>query len=67
MTCWYLGVSNVAGTAVEFPMGALFKHGGAILKIDTWTLDAGYGLDDYLCIFTTKGEVAVYRGTDPSQ
>ena len=67
MSCWYLGVANIAGAATAFDFGPLFRRGGHIVKIDTWTLDAGYGLDDNLCIFTSKGEVAVYRGADPSQ
>jgi hypothetical protein len=67
LSCWYLGVSSIAGAASPFNFGPLFKRGGHIVKIDTWTLDAGYGMDDYLVIFTSKGEVAVYRGTDPSQ
>ena len=67
LSCWYLGVSAIAGAATQFNFGALFRRGGHIVKIDTWTLDAGYGVDDNLCIFTSKGEVAVYHGTDPSQ
>jgi hypothetical protein len=32
----------------------------------TWTLDAGYGVDDYAVFITNMGEVIVYQGTDPS-
>jgi hypothetical protein len=32
----------------------------------TWTLDAGYGMDDYLAFITSKGEVLVWRLTDPT-
>jgi hypothetical protein len=34
--------------------------------LDTWTIDAGYGVDDNLVFMTSEGEVIVYRGTDPS-
>jgi hypothetical protein len=32
----------------------------------TWTLDAGYGVDDLAAFVTTEGEIIVYRGTDPA-
>lgn len=66
MSCWYLAIDAISGAATKFDFGPIFSRGGHIIKIDTWTLDAGYGSDDYLCVFTSAGEVAVYRGTDPS-
>jgi hypothetical protein len=65
-SCWYLPVDAIAGAAVEFDFGPLFKNGGYITKVDTWSLDAGVGLDDYFVVFSSKGEVAVYQGTDPA-
>lgn len=62
----YLPVQSIGGNMATFPLGAVFKRGGAINAIYTWTLDAGEGSDDHLVIISTKGEVAVYRGTDPS-
>jgi hypothetical protein len=32
----------------------------------TWTIDAGYGVDDLAAFITSNGEVAVYKGSDPS-
>jgi hypothetical protein len=32
----------------------------------TWTIDAGYGVDDFGAFITSMGEVIVYKGTDPS-
>jgi hypothetical protein len=66
MNLWYLPAFAIAGAAVKFDLGPLFRRGGHIVKVDTWTLDAGYGVDDYLMAFTSEGEVAVYGGTDPS-
>ena len=40
--------------------------GGAIVGMYTWTIDAGYGVDDLAAFITNQGEVIVYRGTDPS-
>ena len=66
LSCWYLPTDSLGGAAVQFDFAPLFKMGGYITKIDTWSLDAGQGLDDYFLVFTSQGEVAVYRGTDPA-
>ena len=62
----YLGVNSVAGAASIFYLGAVFKRGGSILCIDSWTIDGGSGLDDMIVFITTEGEIAVYSGYDPS-
>ena len=66
MSAWYLPTDQIAGAAKEFDFAPIFGKGGHIVKIDTWSLDAGQGLDDYFVVFTTEGEVAVYTGTDPA-
>lgn len=66
LSLWYLPVNSVAGAAVEFPLGSIFRSGGSIRAIGNWTIDAGQGVDDHLVIVTTEGEVAVYKGSDPS-
>jgi len=66
MSCWYLGTEAISGAATEFNFGALFKRGGHISTIATWTIDAGAGMDDHFVVITTNGEVAIYSGTDPS-
>lgn len=66
MSCWYLPTDQIAGAAVKYDFAPIFVRGGYITKINTWSLDAGIGLDDYFVIFTSEGEVAVYTGTDPA-
>lgn len=66
LSFWYLAVNAVQGAATEFPLGPLFKKGGALLASASWTVDGGQGLDDLAVFITTEGEVAVYQGTDPS-
>lgn len=66
LSAWYLPTKQIAGAAVEFPLGQLFQHGGSLAAITSWTVDGGNGSDDYLVFITTEGEVAVYRGTDPA-
>lgn len=63
---WYLPVDSIAGAAVKFPVGPVFKKGGRLVAIGTWTLDSGQGIDDLFVICTSNGEIAVYQGTDPA-
>jgi len=65
MSFWYLGINSIAGAASEYPCGELFDLGGSIATVASWSIDDGRGSDDYLCIITTEGEVAVFKGTDP--
>lgn len=66
LSFWYLGVNAVQGVATEFPLAPLFTKGGSLLATGTWTVDGGNGSDDYAVFITTEGELAVYKGTDPS-
>ena len=66
LKAWYLPTDSIAGAAQYFDFAPIFSKGGHIVKIDTWSLDAGTGLDDYFVVYTTEGEVAVYSGTDPA-
>lgn len=63
---WYLPVNSVGGAAASLDLGSIFRMGGYIMAAYPWTIDAGSGADDHLVIITSNGEVAVYRGTDPS-
>lgn len=66
LSFWYLPNNAIAGTATEFPLGALFQKGGYLMATATWTIDGGEGPDDYFVAITSEGEVALYKGTDPS-
>ena len=66
LKAWYLGTDSIAGAASSFDFGPIFELGGHIVKIDTWSLDAGYGMDDHLVIITSAGQIAIYHGTDPA-
>ena len=66
MSLWYLAVDAIAGDATEFPVSALFKRGGYIMATNSWSVDAGDGMDDMFIIITSEGEIAIYAGTDPA-
>lgn len=66
LNAWYLGTDAIGGAATKFDFGPVFQRGGSLVSIGTWTLDAGYGIDDHMVLITDMGEVAVYHGTDPA-
>jgi hypothetical protein len=65
LALFYLPIQQKSGAVKVLPLNAIFRRGGSIRAIYTWTIDGGMGLDDQLVIFTTNGECAIYGGTDP--
>ena len=66
LKAWYLPTSSIGGAAQVLDLSAIAKFGGHLVDLDTWTIDAGYGVDDNLVFATSNGEIIVYRGTDPA-
>lgn len=63
---WYLPVASISGDATKLIVAPFCKLGGYLVAIGTWSRDGGSGLDDLLVLVTSKGEVVIYGGTDPS-
>jgi hypothetical protein len=53
----------IAGT---LDLGALWDKGGYCVGMATWTIDGGQGPQDYVVFISSKGQVAIYSGTDPT-
>lgn len=66
LKAWYLPVQSVGGAASSLDLSAYAPHGGYLMAMGTWTMDSGYGPDDYAVFVTNKGDVIVFKGTDPS-
>lgn len=66
LDAWYLGTGAISGAATKFSLEGVARSGGYLVGIGTWTIDAGYGVDDHAVFFTSMGEIIVYSGTDPS-
>lgn len=66
LNLWYLPINSISGTPVSYALGAIFRRGGYIVALATWTLDSGYGPEDQLAVCTSTGEIAVLSGADPS-
>jgi len=62
----YLAPDSIGGAATEFELGGLMSHGGYLVAMGTWSRDAGDGPDDYAVFVTSRGQIIVYAGTDPS-
>lgn len=62
----YLSTEAIAGASTSFEFGSLFTRGGYLNALATWTRDGGAGSDDYLVAISSRGQVAIYQGTDPA-
>jgi hypothetical protein len=62
----YLATGAVAGAATTFELGGLFTQGGFLVAMATWTRDGGAGTDDLAVFISSRGQAAVYAGTDPA-
>lgn len=63
---WYLPVASIGGAANNLDLSGLFRLGGYLMAMANWTIDNAAGVDDYAAFITSEGEVALYKGTDPS-
>jgi hypothetical protein len=63
---WYTAAGALTGALTKFALGSIFRNGGHLIAMGSWTLDSGTGVDDLAVFITSTGEVAVYRGTDPA-
>lgn len=66
LSFWYLATNAVQGAALEFDLSGIFRLGGTLTALGSWTRDGGSGSDDLLVAITSRGEVAIYQGSDPS-
>ena len=65
LDAFYLPVDSIQGAVSRFVLGALFTRGGYLMAIGTWSLDGGDGPDDYIAFLTSRGQVAIYSGSNP--
>jgi hypothetical protein len=66
MSAWFLDTDAIQGPATEFPLGSFCNKGGYLVAMGSWTLDGGNGPDDYAAFITSRGQIVIYRGTDPT-
>ena len=66
LNMWYGATNATTGALTQFPLAAVVKKGGTLEWISTLTEGTGSGLDDYLVLMTSQGEMLVYAGDDPA-
>jgi hypothetical protein len=66
LNVWYLPVDSIGGAATKFSLAGIFSKGGSLAFGATWSVEAGDGPAQRVVFVSTKGEAAVYQGTDPS-
>lgn len=63
----FMPVDAISGAiAGTLDLGALFTKGGYLVSMTSWTLDGGSGPSDYAAFISSRGQVAIYSGTDPA-
>ena len=63
---YFLGTDAITGAGTAFDLGAFMTKGGFLMAMGTWTVDGGNGPDDLAAFVTSKGQVIIYKGTDPT-
>ena len=63
---WYLATSAIAGAATSIDLGPHSKLGGYLMAMASWTRDGGAGMEDLAVFVTSRGELHIFEGTDPS-
>jgi hypothetical protein len=63
---WYLAAGAAGGLLTKFDLSGVAQQGGYLMAAESWTVDAGNGVDDRMVFVTSNGEVIVYQGTNPS-
>ena len=66
LSLYYLPVDSVGGATNRTRLDGYFDRGGYIVAGGSWTLDGGDGIDDKLVVISSEGQIAVFRGTNPS-
>lgn len=66
LNIYYLPVNSIGGAAILLPLGGVFSLGGSLVFGGTWSVESGDGPSEQTVFVTSEGEVAAYRGADPS-
>lgn len=67
LSVWYPAAGAFQGALTELDLSSYASKGGVISNISTWTRDNGAGgMDDLFVVLTTRGQILVYQGVDPS-
>lgn len=63
---YYSGINALGGTLTRFPLSRVCQTGGKLITIQTWSRDAGDGMDDIIIFIMSTGELIAYQGSNPA-
>jgi hypothetical protein len=66
MNIHYLGIDSIGGALTKIPLSGAATHGGYLMFMASWSIDAGDGIDDKLVIGTSEGEILIFTGSNPA-
>lgn len=52
--------------AGSLDFGALWSKGGFLMAMSSWTIDGGQSPQDYAMFISSRGQVTIYEGVDPT-
>jgi hypothetical protein len=63
----YGGTDEIQGAiAGTLDFGALWNKGGYLMAMADWTVDGGDGPQDYAVFMSSRGQISVFAGIDPT-
>ncbi len=65
IACYMPTDAITGGIAGTLDLGSLWTKGGHIVAMSDMTSDGGNGPQNYMAFMSSRGQVAVYAGTDP--
>ena len=65
LAVFYLPIQQKSGEVKFLLMNNMFRRGGTIRAMYTWSVDGGAGMDDCLVVFSSNGECVIWKGIDP--
>ena len=58
--------ANTGAIAGTLNFGQLWSMGGYLMAMADWTIDGGNGPQDYAAFISSRGQITLYAGTDPT-
>lgn len=63
----FMPVDAITGAIASYlDLGATWIKGGKIMAMCSWTIDGGSGPQDYAVFISSRGQVTIYSGVDPT-
>lgn len=66
-TVVFMPTDAISGAAAgSLDLGALWNKGGYLVAMGSWTIDGGQSPQDYATFISSRGQITIYQGVDPT-